>query len=352
VKTWGQLEGEPLEKSAFRVLVVDDYQPWRRFLCSMCQKEPSLHVVGEVSDGRKAVQQAQQLQPDVIILDVGLPSLNGIEAARQIRKLAPKSKILFVSQESSPDLVQEALNAGADGYVVKADAGGELLPALNAVLRGGSFLGGRFLRSNSTAPWRVSAPGEAQRKAALSWPQREVLGRHEVGFYSDDRHLLDHLTQFVGAALSVGNGAIVVATESHRDALFLRLQAQGVDIGAAIEEGRFKMQDPLDALSAFMLNGILDEVRFEESFGGAVLSVAKVARGQYPRVAFFGECGHSLLAQGKGDAAIAMERLGNELIKKYDVHFLCGYSLRKAPDSMDPHVYQQICAEHCFVHSR
>jgi CheY-like chemotaxis protein len=99
-----------------------------------------LQIVGEVSDGLEAVQKAQELQPDLIVLDIGLPTLNGIEAARRIRKLSPESKILFMSQESSADVVQEALALGALGYVVKVHAGSDLLPAVGAVLGGRQFV--------------------------------------------------------------------------------------------------------------------------------------------------------------------------------------------------------------------
>jgi DNA-binding NarL/FixJ family response regulator len=100
-----------------------------------------LQVIGEASDGLEAVQKAEELKPDLILLDIGLPTLNGIEAARQIRKLAPESKILFVSQESSADLVQEALSLGAWGYVAKTRAGSELLVAVEEVLHDRRFVG-------------------------------------------------------------------------------------------------------------------------------------------------------------------------------------------------------------------
>lgn len=116
-----------------RVLLVDDYEPWRQFVCSVLQKRPELEIVGEVADGLEAVQQAGELHPDVILLDIGLPTLNGIEAARRLRRISPGSKILFVSQESSADVVQEALSTGARGYVVKTNAS-DLLSAMNAVL--------------------------------------------------------------------------------------------------------------------------------------------------------------------------------------------------------------------------
>src|SRR5271170_4203313 len=89
--------------SSIRVLVVDDYEPFRQFICSTLRKRPELQIVGEVSDGLEAVQKAQELQPDLIVLDIGLPTLNGIEAARRIRSVSPESKILFVSQESYAD---------------------------------------------------------------------------------------------------------------------------------------------------------------------------------------------------------------------------------------------------------
>ena len=109
--------------ASVRVLVVEDHEQFRRFICSTLEKVPELQVVGIGSDGLAAVQKAEELQPDLILLDIGLPKLNGIEAARRIRRVSPETKILFVSQESSADVVREALGTGASGYVVKSDAG-------------------------------------------------------------------------------------------------------------------------------------------------------------------------------------------------------------------------------------
>jgi DNA-binding NarL/FixJ family response regulator len=125
-----------------RVLVVEDFEPFRRFIASTLQKRPELQIICEVPDGLEAVQKAQELQPDLILLDIGLPTLNGIEAARRIRNLSPDSKIIFLSQESSADAVHEALGLGAQGYVVKVHAGSELLTAVEAVLQGNQFVSG------------------------------------------------------------------------------------------------------------------------------------------------------------------------------------------------------------------
>jgi len=126
--------------SMVKVLVVDDFGPWCRQICSMLQKLAELQIVGEASDGLEAVQRARELQPDLILLDVGLPGINGIEVARRIRESSPWTKILFVSEDSSPEVAEAALGTGARGFVVKSDAGTELLPAVEAVLRGERFI--------------------------------------------------------------------------------------------------------------------------------------------------------------------------------------------------------------------
>jgi len=126
--------------SPVRVLVVEDFAPFRQFIASALAKRSDLQIVGEASDGEEAVQKAKELQPDLVLLDIGLPTQNGIEAAQQIRQVASESKIIFVTQESSADVVQKALNSGAQGYVVKTKAATELLAAAEAVLDGKQFL--------------------------------------------------------------------------------------------------------------------------------------------------------------------------------------------------------------------
>jgi DNA-binding NarL/FixJ family response regulator len=104
------------------ILLVDDFEPWRRVVCSMVKKEPGLSIICEVSDGLEAVQKAVELKPDLVMLDIGLPTINGIEAARRIRQISPNSKIGLLSQDNSLDVVQVALSTGAQGYVHTIDA--------------------------------------------------------------------------------------------------------------------------------------------------------------------------------------------------------------------------------------
>jgi len=115
----------------------------------MLQTRPELSVVAEAGDGLEAVQKAQDLRPDLILLDVGLPTLNGLEAAHRIRQVAPDARIIFLTQNSDRDVVRAALRAGAQGYVLKADAGRELLAAVAGILSGGDFVSSGIKGGNS-----------------------------------------------------------------------------------------------------------------------------------------------------------------------------------------------------------
>ena len=287
---------------------------------------------------------------------MGLPTINGIQAARRILQYAPKTKILFVSEQRSPDIVEAAFRTGAGGYLVKSDAASELLPAVERLLEGKRFVSASLagldladLTASQTAPHPnhdniVTLPPSAQNV--------EIARNHEVGFYSNDRQLLDDVTRFIGTALRAGYAAIVVATESHRNSLLSRLQTQGVEMGAAIAEGRYIALDVTDALSTFMVDGTLDSGQFMKSFGNLIATAAKAATGEHPRVAFFGEGTHLLWTQGNVDAAIQDERLCNELTRIYEVDFLCGYSVGSVHGEMDVHLFQQICAEHSSFYSQ
>jgi DNA-binding NarL/FixJ family response regulator len=134
------LDSSSLPPGSVSILVVDDYAPWRSAICCILHRQPGLHVVAEASDGLEAIQKAERLKPELILLDIGLPSLNGIEGARRMRHLVAGEKILFVSQDNDADLVQLALRNGALGYVLKLDAASQLLPAVAAVLQGSQFV--------------------------------------------------------------------------------------------------------------------------------------------------------------------------------------------------------------------
>ncbi len=321
--------------SSIRILISDDYADWRRQVRLLLQARPGCQVIAEASDGPEAVQKAEDLKPDLILLDIGLPKLNGIEAAWRIRQLSPGSKIVFLSQHNDLDIVRAALGTGALGYVRKTDARRELLPAVDAALLGKQFVGSSLKDSEFT-----------------DTSVERAAHRHEVQFYSDDALLLDTFARFIAAALKSGRAAIVVITELHRDGLVSRLKSQGLDVDAATQQGTYIQLDVHKTLSTFMANDMLDSTRFFRVVGGLIESAAKAARQQPHGVVACGECSPVLWAEGKADAAIRVEQLWDEVGKTFGVDILCGYDLSSFHGEEDEHVFQSICAEHSAVYSQ
>lgn len=139
--------GRPMP--SHRVLIVDDHDSFRGFVCSMLQERPGLQIIAEASDGLEAVRKADELQPDLILLDIGLPTLDGIDAAQRISRVAPNAKVIFVTQHNDTEIARAVLSNGASGYVLKMDTRSELSPAMDVVLRGGKFLSSRVSRTAS-----------------------------------------------------------------------------------------------------------------------------------------------------------------------------------------------------------
>jgi len=318
-----------------RILIADDYKDWRVQVRLLLQARLECQVISEASDGAEAIQNAVELKPDLILLDIGLPKMNGIEAARRIRQLCPNSKIVFLSQNNDLDVVRAALATGALGYVCKTDTGSELLPAIDAVLRGKQFV------SSSLKGYEFT--DALAEKAAHS---------HEVLFYSDDAVLLHGVTRFIAAALKAGDGAIVLATKSHCDTLLQKLKAEGVDTEGALQQGTYISLDAADTLSTIMVNGLPDPVLFFGAIGGCIEAAAKAAKSEPPHVVVFGEAVALLKAEGKADAAIRFEQLGNDLAKTHHVDILCAYPLSSFHGEEDELVLQSIYAEHSAVYSQ
>lgn len=337
---------------SIRVLVAEDYAPFRRFLASTIQNRPGLQIICEVEDGLEAVQKAETLQPELVLLDIGLPRLNGIEAAKQMRKLSPNSKILFVSQESSADIVQAALDTGAGGYVVKTDAGRELVPALDAVLRGQTFVSKSLAGHGFTKIQDRPAFHGLEMLDGLETRQQpgsQSTRRHEVGFYWDDRSLLDGFTHFVGTALKSGNAAILIATQAHREKLLDRLHAFGLDVSVAIEQGRYIALDNAETLSTFMVDDLPDPARFSKVTRDLIARTAESVRGEHARIAACGECAPLLWERGNAEGAVRLERLWDEIARSHGVQVLCGYPQNSFQFRAGSYTFERISAEHSAV---
>jgi DNA-binding NarL/FixJ family response regulator len=144
-----------VQMSVVQILVVDDSLPWLRFVRNHLEAAPGLKVIDVAADGLEAVQKAKEAQPHVVLMDISLPGLNGLEATRQIRRVSPGSKLLFVSTLDDIEVIQAAFEAGGSGYVSKWDAGRDLIPAIRAIL-----LGQRFV-SNGLTGWHGSSNPES-----------------------------------------------------------------------------------------------------------------------------------------------------------------------------------------------
>jgi DNA-binding NarL/FixJ family response regulator len=130
-----------------RILVVDDYMPWRTFVSLALGVNPQFQIVGDAQDGITAIQKVIEHKPDLVILDIGLPDISGVTVAEEILKFAPSTKAIFLTENTSPDIVRAALTTGAQGYVVKSSAARDLIPALEAVM-----LNAYFVSAAATSP--------------------------------------------------------------------------------------------------------------------------------------------------------------------------------------------------------
>jgi DNA-binding NarL/FixJ family response regulator len=317
------------------ILVVDDFEPFRRFIRPILERQAGLRIIGEASDGLKAVQKIEELQPDLVLLDIGLPGLNGIEVARRAGKLAPNARILFVSQESSFDVVDEALGSGALGYVHKQHGASELLDAVKTVLASRQFV------STSLKDY------EYFKRANVQSPRR-----HEAVFCSSDEVLLESLTSFMATAQKAGNPSIVIATKSHLDDIFQRLRAQNVAVESAIERGSFVPLEVSAVLAGYMVDDMPDPVRFFKSAASLLDKAANAATGEHKRIAACGEGVSALVAQGKAEAAVRLEQFWNLLARRFELDLLCAYDAETSNRTEHNELFRSICAEHSAVHSR
>jgi len=125
---------------SLRILVVDDHEIFRTQVCALLESQPGFEVICEAGDGLEAVRHAQELQPDIVVLDITMPVLGGIEAAVRIRRVAPKAQIVFLSQYDSEAVARAALATGALAYVTKSSAATDLIPVVQSVSDGKEFV--------------------------------------------------------------------------------------------------------------------------------------------------------------------------------------------------------------------
>jgi len=321
----------------FTVLIVDDYEPWRRHVSAELEKYPRFRVVAEARDGLQGVRTAHTLAPDLILLDIGLPGLNGLEAARRILAQRRDARILMVTEQHSPDIAEAALEAGARGYLFKMDAGRDLLFAMEAIVNGGGFL------SSALAP-----------HLGHLLPVKRNAHRHEVGFFSDEASILDAYVEFAESGIRAGSPVIVVTDGHRRTHVLRRLEERGVPVAALVEERRCVPVDADDVLSRIMLNDRVDEARFREVIIPSLVDASGSSTSAPTRVVACGEMAPRLWKRGNAEAALQLERLWDGLVREFDVETFCCYAPVDVPrlGADDYAIMQQICDAHSAVHIR
>jgi CheY-like chemotaxis protein len=317
VVTWPAVE---FAHMLHRILVVEDHEPFRRFICASLAGRTETQTF-EVADGYAAIEQAGALQPDVILLDIGLPGMHGLDVARQLRRMAPASRVVFVTGESDPDVIHETLRLGASGYVHKSRCGDDLMPAIDFALAGRHF---------------VSSTLDTRRHR-----------RHDVLFCSDDAVLIEGFSNFAGTSIRTGQAAIVLATEPNRTGVIRTLRGRGIEIDAAIERGSCVLLDAAAMLDSIMVDGVPDRGRFLDSVRSWIGRVSKATASDTPRVALCGEGAGLLCASGDLGAALTFERTGSDLVHAHPVDILCAYPLPRWRD--DDRLFARVCAHHSAV---
>ena len=200
----------------FRILVADDHEVVRRGLCALLQSRPEWEICGEAADGREAVEKAGSLKADAVIIDIGMPVLNGLEATRQIMKANPHVKVLVLTLHDSDQVIREVLDAGARGFLLKSDAARDLISAVQALRRDNTYFTSKvaemvlegYLKVDSSA---LSLP---RLRCRLTSREREVVQLIAEG----------KSTKEVAVAL----GLSVKTAETHRSNIMRKLALHSV----------------------------------------------------------------------------------------------------------------------------
>jgi DNA-binding NarL/FixJ family response regulator len=202
--------------ATFRIFIADDHEVVRKGLCALLTAQPDWEVCGEAADGREAVEKAEQLKPDVVILDIGMPSLNGLEATRQILKSNPHAKILVLTLHDSDQVVREVLNAGARGFLLKSDAARDLVAAVEALRRDKTYFTSKVAAMVLEGYLKA---GTAESPISVSRNRLTPREREVVQLLAEGKS-----TKEVAVAL----GLSVKTAETHRSNIMRKLQLHSV----------------------------------------------------------------------------------------------------------------------------
>jgi CheY-like chemotaxis protein len=299
--------------SSVEILIVDDQARFRRMVRSLIESQPEYRVCGEAGDGIEAVEKVHQLHPDLVLMDINMPRMNGLEATRIIRRESPDCNVIIVTQNDATVAREQARGVDANGFVTKSDLIRDLLPEMGRVVmeNNGSLDETRNAAANGE-PWCGLLTGAAPRD-------------HIVQLYQDQQFLNRAVCRFAAAAIANGEGVILVPTIAHWDAFRPRLESEGVDVQAAEKRGQLTIVDADNLLPTFMRDGMPDS----PVFMGLAANVVSQARGEgrYPKVRWWGEMVNILWERGDVAASMNLEDLFDQLAHEQDISIFCSFSM-------------------------
>jgi DNA-binding NarL/FixJ family response regulator len=333
--------------SSVKILIVDDRKLFRRMVRSLVESQPDYDICGEAGDGIEAIEKVRQLRPDIVLMDINMPRMNGLEATRIIRFEVPECDVIIVTQNDATVARVQARRANAKGFVTKSDLARDLLPTIEkfrnakpeahqaSTARGRIVQwGGAAVENNSSLHQTKSAESHGEPWCGLlnSAAPRD----HIVQLYQDQQFLNRAVCRFAAAAITNGEGVILVPTVAHWDAFRPRLEREGVDVKAAEKRGQLTVVDADNLLPTFMRDGMPDS----PVFLGLAQNVISQARGdgRYPKVRWWGEMVNILWERGDVAASMQLEDQFDQLAHEQDIAIFCSFLM----DNFDGDVHARM----------
>ena len=320
------------------VLIADDHDGLRRAIRSVIESEPAYRVCGEARDGVDAVDKARQLRPDIVLMDVNMPRMDGLQATAIIQREFADCTVIVVTQNETTIAREQARIAGADGFVANSDLSRDLFSTMRRVAMENNS---RPNLKKSERVKRDGKTGSAHGVANEGEPWSGLLvsaapSDHIVQLYQDQEFLNRAVCRFAAAAITNGEGVILVPTVAHWDAFRPRLESEGVDVKAAEKRGQLTVVDADNLLPTFMRGGMPDS----PVFLGLAQNVVSKARGdgRYPKVRWWGEMVNILWERGDVAASMALEDQFDQLAHEQDIAIFCSFLM----DNFDGDVHARM----------
>jgi CheY-like chemotaxis protein len=307
-----------------RVVLADDNRSLLDAVSKLVSQD--FQVVAAVVDARQAIDATVRLDPDVVVLDITMPEIDGFAAARELRRAAPRTRVLFLTMHESDEYVTAAFGTGAAGYVLKTRIGSDLVGALDHVLDGQLFV-----PSLTTLSTIASS-----------------RGGHAALFYNSDPALIHGAVRLADAALERGDTVVVLAREAIRAGITQHLKER-YSVPALIQQGRLVEQDVVEALSQIMPDGRFDPMRLARAVEALDRGRLASPRGRQARLTLIGEVVAALYRNRDYDTAVISERLWNDLTGPLPMLTVCCYPFTNPRHQDEAALFAGVCGEHWAI---